>query len=226
MYETLEEASGLHFRNTSLLQMALTHISFIYERAGRGQQCNERLEFLGDSVLACITADFLYRAYPELNEGELSNVRAMLVKGDTLAKFAGEIELGRFLRLGKGERNAGASQRTLASAFEALLGALYLDQGLEAVQAYLLPRIQPLAEQIVEKRLFKDDKSRFQELAQAHDGITPVYRLAGQEGPSHDQEFTVEVLVGEQVAGVGQGRNKQTAEQAAASEALRRRGWL
>ncbi len=225
MYDSLEEASGLHFQDASLLQMALTHISFIYERAGRGQQCNERLEFLGDSVLACITADFLYRTYPELNEGELSNVRAMLVKGDTLAKFAGEINLGKFLRLGKGERNAGASQRTLASAFEALLGALYLDQGLEAVRAYLLPRIRPLAEQIVEKRLFKDDKSRFQELAQAHDGITPVYRLAGQEGPSHDQEFTIEVLVGEQVAGVGQGRNKQTAEQAAASEALRRRGW-
>jgi ribonuclease-3 len=225
MYKTLEEATGLHFQDASLLQMALTHISFIYERAGKGQQCNERLEFLGDSVLACITADFLYRTYPELNEGELSNVRAMLVKGDTLAKFANEIELEKFLRLGKGERNAGASQRTLASAFEALLGALYLDQGLEAVRVYLLPRIRPLAEQIVEKRLFKDDKSRFQELAQAHDGITPVYRLAGQEGPSHDQEFTVEVLVGEQVAGVGQGRNKQTAEQAAASEALRRRGW-
>lgn len=225
MYQTLEEAAGLHFQDASLLQMALTHISFIYERAGKGQQCNERLEFLGDSVLACITADFLYRTYPELNEGELSNVRAMLVKGDTLAKFADEIELERFLRLGKGERNAGASQRTLASAFEALLGALYLDQGLEAVRVYLLPRIRPLAEQIVEKRLFKDDKSRFQELAQAHDGITPIYRLAGQEGPSHDQEFTVEVLVGEQVAGVGQGRNKQTAEQAAASEALRRRGW-
>jgi ribonuclease-3 len=225
MYKTLEEATGLHFQDASLLQMALTHISFIYERAGKGQQCNERLEFLGDSVLACITADFLYRTYPELNEGELSNVRAMLVKGDTLAKFADEIELEKFLRMGKGERNAGASQRTLASAFEALLGALYLDQGLEAVRVYLLPRIRPLAEQIVEKRLFKDDKSRFQELAQAHDGITPVYRLAGQEGPSHDQEFTVEVLVGEHVAGVGQGRNKQTAEQAAASEALRRRGW-
>lgn len=226
MFDTIEEASGLHFRDTSLLQMALTHISFIYERAGKGQQCNERLEFLGDSVLACITADFLYRTYPELTEGELSDVRAMLVKGDTLAKFASEIELGKFLRLGKGERNAGASQRILASAFEALLGAIYLDQGLEAAREYLLPRLRPLARQIVEKRLFKDNKSRFQELAQAHDGITPVYRLAGQEGPSHDQEFTVEVLLGEQVAGVGQGRNKQTAEQAAASEALQRRGWL
>jgi ribonuclease III len=226
MYDILEEALGLHFQDADLLQMALTHSSFIYEKAGKGQQCNERLEFLGDSVLACVTADFLYRTYPELNEGELSDVRAMLVKGDTLAKFAEEIEMEKFLRIGKGERNAGVSQRILASTFEALLGAIYLDQGLEAVREYLLPHIRPLANQIVEKRLFKDNKSRFQELAQAHDGITPVYRVAGQEGPSHDREFTVEVLLGEQVAGVGQGRNKQMAEQAAASAALQRRGWV
>ncbi len=206
--------------------MALTHRSFIYEKAGRGQQCNERLEFLGDSVLACITADFLYRTYPALDEGELSDVRAMLVKGDTLARFANEIEIEKYLRMGKGERNAGVSTRILASAFEALLGAIYLDQGLEKARAYLLPRIQPLAQQIVEKRLFKDNKSRFQELAQAHDGITPIYRLASQEGPSHDREFTIEVLLGEQVAGIGQGRNKQTAEQAAASAALQKRGWI
>jgi ribonuclease-3 len=226
MVDILEDTLGLHFQDASLLQMALTHISFIYERVGKGQACNERLEFLGDSILACITADFLYRTYPDLREGELSDVRAMLVKGDTLAKFANEIELGTFLRLGKGERNAGVSQRILASTFEAVLGAIYLDQGLEAAREFLLPRIRPLANQIVEKRLFKDDKSRFQELAQAYDGITPVYRLAAQEGPSHDKEFTIEVLLGEQVAGVGQGRNKQTAEQAAASAALLQRGWL
>jgi ribonuclease-3 len=226
MYDTLEKALGLHFEDESLLQMALTHRSFIYEKAGKGQQCNERLEFLGDSILACITADFLYRTFPALDEGELSDVRAMLVKGDTLAKLASEMGLEQFLRIGKGERNAGISQRILASAFEALLGAMYLDRGLEKTRAYLLPRLQPLAHHIVEKRLFKDNKSRFQELAQAHDGITPIYRLASQEGPSHDREFTVEVLLGEQVAGTGQGRNKQTAEQAAASAALQQRGWM
>jgi ribonuclease-3 len=226
MITTLEETLGLRFQDMSLLQTALTHISFIYERVGKGQECNERLEFLGDSILACIAADFLYRTYPELNEGELSDVRAMLVKGDTLAKFAQEIDLGASLRLGRGERNAGASQRILASAFEAVLGAIFLDQGLEAVRVFLLPRLRPLANHIVEKRLFKDNKSRFQELAQAHDGITPVYRLAAQEGPSHDKEFTIEVLLGEQVAGVGQGRNKQAAEQAAATAALQERGWL
>ena len=220
MYEQLEEMLNLHFQDKDLLQMALTHRSFIYEGAGRGQQCNERLEFLGDSVLACLTADFLYRSYPELNEGELSDVRAMLVKGDTLARLAAEIDLGAFLRMGKGERNAGGSGRILASAFEALLGAIFLDLGLEAAREYLLPRLRPLADQIVEKRLFKDNKSRFQELAQAQVGITPIYRLVSQEGPSHDREFTVEVLLGEQVAGIGQGRNKQTAEQAAALAAL------
>src|SRR5258708_39931729 len=102
MVDILEDTLGLHFQDASLLQTALTHISFIYERVGKGQACNERLEFLGDSILACITADFLYRTYPDLREGELSDVRAMLVKGDTLAKFATEIELGTFLRCGKG----------------------------------------------------------------------------------------------------------------------------
>src|SRR3954468_23668874 len=114
MYETLEETLKLHFHDASLLQTALTHSSFIYESAGKGQICNERLEFLGDSVLACVSSDFLYQTYPELNEGELSLVRAMLIKGDTLARFAGEIELGKFLRMGKGERNAGGSLRILA----------------------------------------------------------------------------------------------------------------
>src|SRR4051812_24912604 len=103
MYTTAEEALELHFQDASLLQTALTHSSFIYEGAGRGQECNERLEFLGDSVLACVSADFLYRTFPALNEGELSDVRAMLVKGDTLARFANEIGLGKFLRMGKGE---------------------------------------------------------------------------------------------------------------------------
>lgn len=225
MYETVEAVLDLPFRDASLLQTALTHRSFIYERAGAGQECNERLEFLGDAVLAGLTSDFLYCTYPKLDEGELSLVRAMLVRGETLAQFANEIELGKFLRMGKGERKSKSSRRILAAAFEALLGAIYLDQGIEAARAYLLPRIRPLAEQIVDKRLFKDDKSRFQELAQEHDGITPVYRLAGKEGPSHDQEFTVEVLLGEQVAGIGQGRNKQAAEQAAALVALQQRGW-
>jgi len=226
MYELLEEALGVHFQNQAFLLLALTHRSYIYETTGAGLSSNERIEFLGDSVLAFISADFLYRTFPELSEGELSDVRAALVKMGTLATFARDIQLGSFLLLGKGEQSSGGSQRILASTFEALLGAIYLDQGMEVVKRFLVPRLEPLAHDVVKKRLFKDNKSLFQELAQAHDGITPSYRLVSQEGPSHDREFTVEVMLGEQVVGRGQGRNKQAAEQEAAHLALRRRGWV
>jgi ribonuclease-3 len=224
--ERLELALGMHFQDPELLSLALTHRSYIYETPGAGQSSNERLEFLGDSILAFISADFLYRTFPELTEGELTDVRAMLVRTETLAKFAREIELGNYLRMGKGDQTASSGQRVLASAFEALLGAIYLDQGLTAVQQFLLPRLEPLARNSVTKRLFKDNKSLFQELAQAHENITPSYRLLSQEGPSHNRVFTVEVLLGNQVAGTGQGRNKQTAEQEAAHAALLNRGWI
>jgi ribonuclease-3 len=226
MYEALESTLGVHFRNPALLTLALTHRSYIYETPGEGQNSNERLEFLGDSILALISADYLYRAFPHLSEGELTDVRAVLVRTETLADFARDISLGTFLLMGKGEQHSGGGKRVLASAFEALLGAIYLDQGLVEVQAFLLPRLEPLAQTIIEKRLFKDNKSLFQELAQAHDGLTPSYRLVSQEGPSHNREFTIEVLVGESVAGRGQGRNKQTAEQEAARSALLNRGWI
>jgi ribonuclease-3 len=226
MDEALEEALGIHFQNPELLHLALTHRSYIYETAGEGLTSNERLEFLGDSILAFISAAFLYQAFPDLSEGELSDIRAILVKRDTLANFAHEIHLGSYLLLGKGEQHSGGGQRVLASAFEAVLGAIYLDQGIEAAHSFLLPRLEPLARNIVQKRLFKDNKSLFQELAQARDGITPSYRLVSQEGPSHNREFTVEVMLGTQVAGRGHGRNKQAAEQEAASNALLSRGWI
>jgi ribonuclease III len=226
MYEALESTLGVHFHNPALLTLALTHRSYIYETPGEGQSSNERLEFLGDSILALISADYLYRAFPNLSEGELTDVRAVLVRTETLANFARDINLGTFLLMGKGEQHSGGGKRVLASAFEALLGAIYLDQGLTEVQTFLLPHLEPLAQTIVEKRLFKDNKSLFQELAQAHDGITPSYRLVSQEGPSHNREFTIEVLLGELVAGSGQGRNKQTAEQEAARSALLNRGWI
>jgi ribonuclease-3 len=204
----------------------MTHRSYIYETPGAGQSSNERLEFLGDSILAFISADFLYHTFSDLTEGELTDVRAVLVRTETLANFARDIELGNYLRMGKGDQTASSGQRVLASAFEALLGAIYLDQGLTTVQQFLLPRLEPIARNIVTKRLFKDNKSLFQELAQAHESITPSYRLVNQEGPSHNRVFTVEVLLGNQVAGTGHGRNKQTAEQEAAHAALLNRGWI
>jgi ribonuclease III len=224
--EQLEEALGIYFRDPTLLDLALTHRSYIYETAGEGRSSNERLEFLGDSILAFVSTDFLYRAYPTLSEGELTAVRAFLVKTETLANLAREIELGKYLLMGKGEQHSGGGKRVLASAFEALLGAIYLDQGIEAVQRFLIHRLKALAHAVVDKRLFKDNKSRFQELAQAHSGVTPHYRLVSQEGPSHNREFTVEVMLGEEIAGRGHGRNKRTAEQEAASSALASCGWI
>src|SRR5258708_33715540 len=140
MYEALEEALGIHFQNPDLLRMALTHRSYIYETAGAGLSSNERLEFLGDSVLTFISADYLYHTFPDLNEGELSDLRAALVRGETLANFARAIELGNFLLMGKGEQSnqAEGRQHVLEAAFEAVLGAIYLDQGLEAVQRFLM----------------------------------------------------------------------------------------
>jgi ribonuclease-3 len=226
MQEQLEAILDIHFHDEKLLRLALTHRSYIYETTGAGQSSNERLEFLGDSILALISADYLYRTFPQLTEGELTDVRAVLVRTETLANFAREINLNHFLLMGKGEQHTGGGQRVLASAFEALLGAIYLDQGLPSVQHFLVPKLDPIAHLIIEKRLFKDNKSRFQQLAQAHDGITPAYRLVSQEGPSHNREFTVEALLGDKVAGRGQGRNKQTAEQEAARGALINRGWI
>lgn len=226
MYELLEKALGIHFQDPALLNLALTHRSYIYETPGEGRQSNERMEFLGDSILAFVSTDFLYRTFPNLSEGELTDVRAILVRTDTLAKFALDISLGNFLLMGKGEQHSGGGKRVLASAFEAVLAAIYLDQGIIAVQQFLIQRLEPIAREIVKKRLFKDNKSLFQELAQAHEGVTPSYRLVGQEGPSHNREFTIEVMLGEEVAGKGHGRNKQTAEQEAAHMALLNRGWL
>lgn len=226
MYEELEEVLEVHFQDRQLLQLALTHRSYIYETAGAGQSSNERLEFLGDSVLDLISSDFLYHTFPQLTEGELTDVRVALVRTETLANFAREMDLGNSLLMGKGEQHTGGGPRVLACTFEAILGAIYLDQGLGAAENFVVPKLASIAHAIVEKRLFKDNKSRFQELAQAHDGITPAYRLVSQEGPSHKREFTAEVLLGDSVAGRGQGRNKQTAEQEAARAAMINRGWI
>ena len=226
MSKQFEEVLGISFQDPSLLRLALTHRSYVYETPGAALATNERMEFLGDSILALISADFLYRTFPTLTEGELTDVRAVLVRTETLATFARELAIGDHLRMGKGEQGTKESPRVLASSFEAVLGAIYLDQGLETVQQFLLPKLEPIATNIVEKRLFKDNKSLFQELAQAHESITPSYRLANQEGPSHNRTFTIEVMLGDTVAGRGQGRNKQTAEQEAARNALESRGWL
>ncbi|HEX8982582.1 MAG TPA: ribonuclease III, partial [Ktedonobacterales bacterium] len=224
---SLEAAIGHTFKNRQLLLDAMTHRSYAYEFAAPDVISNERLEFLGDAVLALVSADQLFQQLPEAQEGDLTQLRAALVRASTLATLARRIPLGPYLRLGRGEEATGGRDREtlIASAFEAVIGALYLDAGLSATQDYLLPLLRTEASNAVAQRRVKDNKSLLQELAQGSLGITPRYVVVNQEGPSHDRIFTVEALLGELVIGRGQGRSKREAEQAAAQSALQDPGW-
>lgn len=224
---SLEAAIGHTFGNRQLLLDAVTHRSYAYEFAAPDVVSNERLEFLGDAVLALVSADQLFQQLPEAQEGDLTQLRAALVRASTLATLARRIPLGPYLRLGRGEESTGGRDREtlIASAFEAVIGALYLDAGLAATQAYLLPLLRAEASNAVSQRRVKDNKSLLQELAQGSLGVTPRYVVVNQEGPSHDRTFTVDALLGELVIGHGQGRSKREAEQAAAHAALQDPGW-
>jgi len=223
----LEAAIGHTFAHRDLLQMALTHRSYVYETPGVPNITNERLEFLGDAILAYVTADYLYTTYPQLSEGDLTDVRAALVKAVTLAQFANAIDLGTHLRLGRGEERTGGRTRVplLAAGFEALIGAMKLDGGLVVAETCILAHIVPEAERFVATRRYKDDKSVFQEIVQGQMGLTPIYVVVAEDGPSHQRTYRVEVHVGEHVAGNGEGTSKQRAEQAAAHDALSHDGW-
>jgi ribonuclease-3 len=224
----LEPVLGRRFARPEWLVEALTHRSYAYEFAAPGVSSNERLEFLGDAVLGFLSADLLFALAPGASEGELTTARAALVRASTLAALARRIELGRHLRLGRGEEATGGRERDrlLASALEAVLGALYLEGGLDAVRAFLEPLQRAEAERVLRSRQLQDDKSLLQQLAQARLGVTPSYRVAMAEGPSHARTFTVEVLVGDRVVASGVGPNKRQAEQMAAQRALEEDGWL
>jgi ribonuclease-3 len=227
-WHPLEQWLGWRFEQHHLLLEALTHRSYAFEARHQDQTPNERLEFLGDAILAFLSADYLFRAFPALSEGELTDARAALVKTPTLAAFARQLRLGEYLRMGRGEQRSGGRNRDplLAAAFEALLGAIYLDRGLDAVRQVLLPLLEEEAQRVIAAGRLKDDKSLLQELAQAHLGVTPSYRVVAEEGPAHHRRYTVEVLFGSNVAGQGEGSNKQDAEQKAAHLALEASGWL
>ena len=224
---SLESTIGRSFINRSLLVDALTHRSYVYEHAATGVVSNERLEFLGDAVLSTIASDLLYRQFPQASEGELTDLRASLVRASTLAALARDLQLGPCLRLGRGEEATGGRSRDLllARAMEAVIGAVYLDRGMRATRSFLVPRLVATLAHVTSRRHLKDDKSLLQEVAQAQLGITPTYRLSGQTGPSHERTFSVEVLLGDRVAGRGEGSSKRQAEQAAARVALADDGW-
>jgi ribonuclease-3 len=209
------------FRDASLLMRALTHRSYLNEHADTIED-NERLEFLGDAVLDFLAGAVLYNKYPEMDEGRLTRLRAALVNTEQLAVFATRLSIGAQLRLGKGEDDSGGRQRAtlLCDAFEAIIGAYYLDSGLEAVRAFVEPMFDTASSQILLSEKDVDPKSHFQEWAQAERGHTPRYVQIDLVGPDHNRVYTVEVFVGEESFGSGTGPNKQAATQAAARTAL------
>ncbi|HOU12198.1 MAG TPA: ribonuclease III [Anaerolineae bacterium] len=213
-----------HFLQTDLLELALTHPSYAHEHpeAGGEEHHNQRLEFLGDAVLDFLVAAWLYRTYPDFSEGPLTRLRATLVCTTTLAALAQRLGLGDALRLGRGEEESGGNARAanLCDALEALVGALYLDGGLESAWQRLEPWFVQEVQTILRAGADVDAKSRFQEWAQAERGITPVYQIVNEAGPDHAKLFTAQVLLNEQVAGEGQGSSKRLAEQSAAQAAL------
>ncbi len=225
-FSLFEQKIGHTFADASLLTTALTHRSFINESRKKGQH-NERLEFLGDAVLELITTEFLFARYPQKNEGDLTSYRAGLVNTSTLSTVALDIGVNDFLLLSRGEaKDTGrARQYILANAFEAIVGALFLDGGYETARAFVSKFLLPLTDDIVGKHLWRDAKSRLQEVAQDKVGITPSYKTVREEGPDHDREFTVAVYLGETQVADGMGKSKQEAEQSAASAALEKKHW-
>jgi ribonuclease-3 len=215
---------GYTFRQPMLLRLALTHPSYAHEHPEEGgeEHHNQRLEFLGDAVLDFLVAAWLYKDYPDFPEGPLTRLRATLVRTSTLARLARSLGIGAALRLGHGEAESGGRERlaNLCDALEAMVGALYLDGGLEVVWSRLEVWFAQEAEAILEADSHVDAKSRLQEWAQAEHGITPTYRITAEEGPDHAKMFTAQVLLVEDKVGEGVGTSKRAAEQAAARQAL------
>ncbi len=222
-----EERIGVSFNDKGLLQQAFTHRSYINEHRELKAGHNERLEFLGDAVLELVVTEFLYAKYPEKQEGELTAYRAALVNTQSIADAGTRLGINDFLLLSRGEaKDTGrARQIILANAFEALIGALYLDHGYGAARDFIAAQLFHKTDDVVAKRLWQDAKSRFQEAAQEHEGVTPSYELLAQSGPDHDKRFTAGVYLRQELIAKGDGNSKQEAQQAAAEKALEVRGW-
>lgn len=218
---SLNERLGLSFSNFSLLTRALTHRSYANEHQD-GTEDNERLEFLGDAIIDLIAGEWAYRHFPELPEGDLTKIRSHLVRNENLAKFAQQIDLGAALRLGRGEKITGGNSRksVLGSAFEALLGAIYLDGNFEKAKQFFLPFIEPHKDTVLE--VFNDPKSNFQEKVQALKLGPIAYHVVNSTGPDHAKTYEVEVTINGKVMGRGIGSSKAAAEQEAARDALKK----
>jgi len=226
-FKTFEKKLGLQFNDANLLRQAFTHRSYLNEHRGEVAGHNERLEFLGDAVLELISTHFLYEQYPHKTEGDLTAYRAALVNAVTCAHVAAEIGMDDYLLLSRGEAKDTGRARSilLANAFEALVGAIYLDQGYDAARDFINKHLFPKMDEIIRKRLWQDGKSTLQEKAQEHEGTTPHYEVLRETGPDHAREFKVGVYLGSTLLADGEGKSKQEAEQAAAREALEKKGW-
>lgn len=222
-----QKSIDISFKDMALLTQAFVHRSYINENKQSGLSHNERLEFLGDAVLELVITDFLYKKYTDKAEGELTAYRSALVNADTCAEIATRLNMGSFLMLSKGEsKDTGrARQYILANALEALIGAIYLDQGLESAHEFIEKNFTPMIEKIISEGSHVDAKSLFQEKAQEFDGITPAYKTIKESGPDHEKKFTVGVYLGKDLVSTGEGESKQDAEQEAAEAALAKRGW-
>jgi len=219
-----QEMLGVKFHNTALLEQALVHSSYINENPSLVSGHNERLEFLGDAVLGFIVADEIYQQFPDLNEGEMTKLRAALVRRDALARIAKTINLGNFLYLGRGEEASGGRNRvpSLAGAMEAVIAAVYLDCGITVTREMIVKLLDKEWVTITSHGIGTDYKSELQEIVQSGYQVTPEYRLVAESGPDHNKVFTVEVMAAERVLGTGSGTSKKLAETEAARLALER----
>jgi ribonuclease-3 len=227
MYASLEQKIGITFKDQKLLKTAFVHRSYVNEHKNEKGGHNERLEFLGDAVLELIVTEYLYKKYPQSNEGEMTNWRSALVKGNNLANVAQELDIGKYLFLSKGEEKGKGREKPyiLANAVEALIGAIYLEQGYQAAHNFIHQYIIKELEQIIEKGLHIDAKSSFQEMAQEQTGVTPHYEVLEEMGPDHEKKFRVAAYIKEEKIAEGLGSSKQKAEESAAENALAAKGW-
>jgi ribonuclease III len=226
--QEFEKKIGIEFENKNILKQAFVHRSYLNENKEFSLGHNERLEFLGDAVLELVITDYLFTKYPEKNEGEMTSLRSSVVNATRLSEIGSALEIGDYLYLSRGEaKDTGrARQYILANTMEALIGALYVDRGYEAARDFIYTNVCPSLETIIGDGSWVDAKSLFQEKAQEFEGVTPLYKTIKEAGPDHDKHFTVGVYVRNELFGQGEGDSKQNAEQMAARNALKERGWM
>jgi ribonuclease-3 len=227
-FSVFEKRNNIFFNDKKLLEQAFIHRSYINENTGSKLSHNERLEFLGDAVLELISTDYLYRKYPDHDEGSLTAFRSALVNANIISEVAHSLGMNEFLLLSKGESKDIGKARSyiLANTYEAFVGAVYLDQGYDVVCKFVTDSLLTKTDTIVSKKLWRDSKSLIQEKAQEYLGVTPSYKVLHESGPDHDKHFTVGIFFGEDRISEGKGHSKQEAEQSAARNALEIKDWL